>query len=113
MSLVVLCSACKADVRVDVTWRADGTGTVAVEVVLDADAVRRVTQFAPLEQAVPVTDLRDAGWDVGAWSTGGDGAASVWLPSELGAFAGELRSVSPQAADELAQLPTLVERALT
>ena len=43
----------------------------------------------------------------------GDGAASVWLPSELGAFAGELRSVSPQAADELAQLPTLVERALT
>lgn len=43
----------------------------------------------------------------------GDGAARVWLPAALGPVAGELRSVSPQAADEVALLPTLVERALT
>lgn len=41
-----------------------------------------------------------------------DGSARVLLPAEVGSLAGELRDVSPQAADELAQLPTLVERAL-
>jgi hypothetical protein len=44
---------------------------------------------------------------------GADGAARVLLPAASGVLAGALRSVSPQAADELAQLPALVERALT
>jgi hypothetical protein len=43
----------------------------------------------------------------------GEGAAQVLMPAESGALAGALRSVSPQAADELALLPLLVERALT
>jgi hypothetical protein len=43
----------------------------------------------------------------------GDGGARVYLPAGTGTFDGVLRRVSPQAADELALLPALVEGALT
>lgn len=83
LALVVLFAACKADVRVDIAVRSDGTGTVGVEVALDADAVRRLTAFTPLDEAVPLDDLRAAGWDVSAWRTTPDGGASITLSHEF------------------------------
>ena len=38
----VLLAGCKVDARVDITLRADGSGTVAAKVTLDADAVQRL-----------------------------------------------------------------------
>ena len=64
----LLLAGCKVDARVDVTLRADGSGTVTARVALDADAVRRLTAHAPLATAVPLADVRAAGWQVSAWT---------------------------------------------
>jgi hypothetical protein len=76
---VVLLAGCKVDARVDVTLRADGSGTVAAKVTLDADAVERITTGGPLESAVPLEDLRDAGWHISAWKRVPSGGAGVTL----------------------------------
>ena len=83
LALVVVLAACKADVRVDVALREDGSGTVRVEVALDADAVRRLTEFAPLDNAVPIADIEAAGWDVSDWESSRDGGASLTLSHEF------------------------------
>jgi hypothetical protein len=73
--LVGLLAGCKVDARVDVTLRADGSGTVTARVALDADAVHRLTSDAPLERAVPLADVRRAGWTLSPWTPirgGGD-----------------------------------------
>jgi len=73
--LVGLLAGCKVDARVDITLRADGSGTVTARVALDADAVRRLTPDAPLERAVPLADVRRAGWTLSPWTPirgGGD-----------------------------------------
>jgi hypothetical protein len=71
---LLLCAGCKVDAHVDVTLRADGSGTVTARVTLDADAVRRLTTHAPLARAVPLDDVRAAGWTVSGWKTTTDGA---------------------------------------
>jgi hypothetical protein len=76
LSLVVL-AGCKVDAHVDVRLRADGTGTVTTRVTLDADAVHRLTRTKPLADAVPLADLRKAGWTVSSWSVAKDGSATV------------------------------------
>ncbi len=70
----LLLGGCKVDAHVDVTLRADGSGTVTARVTLDADAVRRLTPHASLADAVPLADVRDAGWEVSDWATSPDGA---------------------------------------
>jgi hypothetical protein len=72
---VVLLAGCKVDARIDLTLRPDGTGTVAARIALDAGAVRRLTTHLPLARAVPLGDVRAAGWTVSKWlpiSGGGD-----------------------------------------
>jgi hypothetical protein len=73
--LVALLAGCKVDARVDITLRADGSGTITARVALDADALRRLTPNAPLERAVPLADVRRAGWTLSPWTPirgGGD-----------------------------------------
>ncbi|HTD50329.1 MAG TPA: hypothetical protein VK771_07015 [Acidimicrobiia bacterium] len=73
--LVGLLAGCKVDARVDITLRADGSGTMTARVALDADAVRRLTPNVPLERAVPLADVRRAGWTLSPWTPlrgGGD-----------------------------------------
>ena len=72
----LLLAGCKVDARVDVTLRADGSGTVTARVRLDDDAVQRLTRHAPLSRAVPLDDLRAAGWSVSGWKTSG-GASTI------------------------------------
>ena len=78
----LLCAGCKVDARVDVTLRADGSGTVSARVTLDADAVQRLTRHAPLDRAVPLDDVRAAGWTVSGWKTS-DGAATITLSHDF------------------------------
>jgi hypothetical protein len=63
----VLLAGCKVNTQVDVTLRPDGTGTIAARIALDAGAVQRLTTHAPLTQAVPLADVRAAGWTVSKW----------------------------------------------
>ena len=74
VAAALLCTGCKVDARVDVTLRADGSGTVTARVTLDADAVSRLTTHEPLTRAVPLDDVRAAGWTVSSWKTSADGA---------------------------------------
>lgn len=76
---VVLLAGCKVDARLDVTLHADGSGTVVTKITLDAEAVQRLTTGGPLETAVPLDDLRNAGWHVSAWKTAKSGSASITL----------------------------------
>ena len=77
--LVGLLAGCKVDARVDVTLRPDGSGTVTARVALDADAVRRLTPNLPLAQAVPLGDVRAAGWKVSAWTAVSGGGDAITL----------------------------------
>jgi hypothetical protein len=78
----VLLAGCKVDARVDVTLRTDGSGTVTARVTLDADAVRRLTRHAGLADAVPLDDVRAAGWDVSGWKTS-SGNATITLSHDF------------------------------
>jgi hypothetical protein len=82
LAAMVLCAGCKVDARVDVTLRADGSGTVTARVRLDADAVRRLTTRASLDQAVPLDDVRTAGWTVSGWKTS-HGATTLTLSHDF------------------------------
>jgi hypothetical protein len=79
---VVLLAGCKVDARVDITLRADGSGTVAVKVTLDAEAVQKLTTGGSLASAVPLDDLRHAGWRVSSWKRSASGA-SISLSSSF------------------------------
>ena len=73
---VVLLSACRLDVTVDVVMQPDGTGTVTVEAVADADLVQRVPDLAAdlrLEDAVA------NGWVVDGPTPLDGGAMSIRL----------------------------------
>jgi hypothetical protein len=74
---LVLLAGCKVDAGVDVRLRADGSGTVTTRVTLDADAVRRLTVTAPIAQAVPLADVRAAGWLVSRWTKSSDGSETI------------------------------------
>ncbi|MDQ1509186.1 MAG: hypothetical protein QOG50_1030 [Actinomycetota bacterium] len=76
---VALLAGCKVDARVDVTLRADGSGTVAAKVTLDAQAVQRLTTGGSLASAVPLDDLRGAGWRISTWKPDPAGGAAITL----------------------------------
>jgi hypothetical protein len=63
----VLLAGCKVDTRVEVTMRRDGSGTVKARIMLDAQAVQRLTADVHLDRAVPLADVRAAGWKVSPW----------------------------------------------
>jgi len=78
--VVVLVSACEVNATVDVQVREDGSGVVRVLVDADAAAVKAAESGGvPLEGAVRLDDLADAGWEVGAWVRVEDGSASIEL----------------------------------
>jgi hypothetical protein len=61
---VILLAGCKVDARVDIAMRADGSGTITARVALDHDAVQRLTAHTTFAKAVPLDDVRAAGWKV-------------------------------------------------
>jgi hypothetical protein len=86
--LVVACcvalGGCKVDTTVSIDVREDGSGTVTVGVVLDADAVVEAEAGgATLEDRVRLGDLEAAGWDVSAWKRRKDGSARLRIAKEF------------------------------
>jgi hypothetical protein len=69
-----------------VSLRADGTGRIVARVALDADAVQRLTANASLADAVPLADVRAAGWKVSPWKPTKGGGEAITLSRE---FVGE------------------------
>jgi hypothetical protein len=68
--LVVVLAGCRTTARVGVDVRPDGSGTVTVSVVLDAQAA---AQLGDPSRTVPLGDLATAGWKVAAAAKDGDG----------------------------------------
>ena len=95
-ALVLLAAGCHATATVGITVHADGSGTVALRVALDPEAVQAAEGGAPLAQRVRLDDLRQAGWTVSAWRTAPDGSARVTLtkafrtPAQLEATVAQL-----------------------
>ena len=78
LALVALAAGCKVDATVDVRVREDGSGVVRVIVEADPEAVRAAESGGvPLEQAVRLGDLSDAGFRVGTWERADDGSATI------------------------------------
>jgi hypothetical protein len=77
LASLVLLAGCKVDARVDVRLRADGSGSVTTRVTLDADAVRRLTTAKSIADAVPLADVRAAGWQVSDWTKASDGSETI------------------------------------
>lgn len=96
LALIVVVAGCSARATLSVTVRADGSGTAALRVALDAEAVQAAEGGAPLAQRVRLTDLRRAGWTVSPWVTAPNGSASLRLtkgfhtPAQLDAIVAEL-----------------------
>lgn len=99
---VVLCivalAACRVDATVTVQMHENGSGTVAVRVVLDAAAVRAAeVGNGKLEQRVRLGDLPGAGWSVTPWRRDAKGGATLTIRkpfSAPGEVAGIVREIS-------------------
>ncbi len=71
----LLCSACKVETSTTIRLRDDGSGTVAVQVRLDREAVRLVQRGGgDIAERIVLDDLRDAGWKIEPWALLGGGA---------------------------------------
>jgi len=80
VALALLCSACAVDTTVTVKVREDGSGTVRVDVSVDAEAVQTAeVGGGTLEGRVRLSDLPAAGWTVDPWVRNEDGSATLAL----------------------------------
>jgi hypothetical protein len=78
LALAVVVAGCKVETTVQVNVREDGSGIVRVVVRADAEAVKAAESVgAPIDQAVRLTDVSDAGFVVGAWTKADDGSATI------------------------------------
>ena len=80
VACVVVLAACRVDATVTVRMHENGSGTVAVRVVLDAAAVRAAeVGNGKLEARVRLADLPGAGWSVTPWRRDARGGASLMI----------------------------------
>jgi hypothetical protein len=74
--LVVLCAGCRLSVSVNVGMKADGSGTVTVSAVADAELVAKApTVFGDLR----LDDVKTAGWTVAGPAKAADGSIRLVL----------------------------------
>jgi hypothetical protein len=97
VGLVVFLAGCSTRATLTVTVHPDGSGTVALRVMLDAEAVQAAEAGGtPLADEVRLSDLSSAGWHVGRWVQAKDGSASLELTKpfqntgQVAGIAGEL-----------------------
>lgn len=80
VACVAVLAGCKVDADLTITTRGDGTGTIEMEITLDAEAVARVeTNGRTLDTAFALDDLRAAGWEISPWTRAEDGSAAIVL----------------------------------
>jgi hypothetical protein len=91
--IVLVLAGCKVDTKLSIDVRDDGSGTVVLEVVLDADAVSEAEAGgALLEDRVRLGDLEAAGWASTDWERRNDGIARLRVSKDF-ATASELGGV--------------------
>jgi hypothetical protein len=75
---LVLLAGCKVETTVHVNVREDGSGVVRLVVRADGEAVKAAESGGvPIEQAVRLSDVADAGFRVGTWTKADDGSATI------------------------------------
>lgn len=100
-------AGCAVDATVTVRVRDDGSGTVRVAVRADADAVTAVELGGvPIDDAVRLADLADAGWTVGRWVKADDGSAALELEKPFGTV-DEVGGIVRELNGDLGPLPRL------
>lgn len=78
-------SACRIDAVVTVDMNDDGSGTLAVTITLDADAVAAAEiGGGTLDERFRLGDLSAAGWSIGSWERSDDGSATLELVHPFG-----------------------------
>ena len=78
IAVALLLAGCKVETTVHVNVRDDGSGIVRVVVHADAEAVKAAESGGtPIDQAVRLTDIADAGFRTGAWTKADDGSATI------------------------------------
>lgn len=78
--VLALATGCRVHATVAIDVDADGSGVVETRVVLDPDAARRLGDPA---KAVPIGDLRAAGWAVEPPATAKDGTVTLLARREF------------------------------
>ena len=103
-------AGCKVETTVHVNVRDDGSGIVRVVVHADAEAVKAAESGGtPIDQAVRLTDIADAGFRIGAWTKADDGSATIVISRRftnvsevegvVRALNGSRRAVAPPPRD--------------
>ncbi len=107
VGLALLLAGCSVDATVTVRVRDDGSGTVKVAVRADAEAVTAVELGGvPIDDAVRLTDLTDAGWRVGSWVRADDGSAGLLLAKPF-ANVDEVAGIVRELNGDIGPLPRL------
>ncbi|HEU5302889.1 MAG TPA: hypothetical protein VFW06_11695 [Acidimicrobiia bacterium] len=105
--LAVTLAGCAVDATVTVRVREDGSGTVRVAVRADPDAVTAVELGGvPIDDAVRLADLADAGWSVGSWVRADDGSATLELETRFDNVS-EVAAIVRELNGDLGPLPRL------
>lgn len=97
--LVVALSACRLDVSVDVVMEPDGTGTVTVEAVADAELVDQVPGLA---DDLRLEDAEANGWSIDGPNDTDEGGLSIILTHDFSSdveLANVLNSIGPPLTD--------------
>lgn len=109
MSLLALTS-CRLDVTVDVVMEPDGTGTVTVDAVADAELMEQVPG---LVDDLRLDDAVDNGWVVNGPAESVDGSVSITLTHDFTShveLANVLNSIGPPMTDMAAARTTADEQ---
>src|SRR6476661_6205504 len=100
VAVVLLLGACRATATVTVRMHDDGSGVVAVRVLLDPAAVRAAeVGGAKLAERVRLADLAGAGWTVAPWRRTRTGGAVLTVskpfarPEQVAGIVRELNGV--------------------
>ncbi len=82
--IAIVASACEAHGEIEVVLGDDGSGTVAVTVVLDDAAVERIERIGggPIARRFRIGDLVAAGWSTEGWRSV-DGGAELTLTQDF------------------------------
>jgi hypothetical protein len=111
VGIVLVLAGCRVDARFEITVHYDGSGAVRTSITIDADAVRQLGGSNALAQAVPLDDLRTAGWTVSPWKGGTRGSATVTLSHPFADQRDLVRRVVDLAgAHGILQNPTLTHQ---
>ncbi len=76
LALAVVCASCKVDLKIDVAMKADGSGTVIVTAIADAQILQQAPQIAT---DLRFADLKASGWTVQGPAPTSDGGLQVVL----------------------------------